>query len=73
MENLGHEELPPEERVIGICGCGRPLNPSILNGKRVGVTHFDPDDDDHHMLYFASLRVEFRDDPQEKSLQGDNA
>lgn len=52
------ECLPLAERVVGTCGCGRPLYPALNEqGERIGVTH-TPEDEDWHLEYFCSLRVE---------------
>jgi len=66
MVGPAREDLPPEERVIGICGCGRPLNAKFdADGKRTGVTHFDQDDTNWHDEFFAGLRVELPQVPPE--------
>ncbi len=44
-----------------ICGCGKELIPVMKDGKRIGVTH-SMEDDEHHMNFWAGLRVEIEDD-----------
>lgn len=38
----------------GLCGCGRVLYPMLKeNGEQIGTTHPDPDDDEHHSMFWC--------------------
>ena len=45
-----------------MCGCGKKLVPSFYKGKRTGLTHEDFEDDEHHMNFWAGLKVEIIND-----------
>lgn len=48
--------------VDGICGCGRVLYVCYdESGKRIGVTHLEQDDTDHHELYWIGAYMEIVD------------
>lgn len=45
-------------RGIGeVCGCGRELMPSMVDGKQVGVEHTTLEDEDYHMEFFRNLLI----------------
>lgn len=57
------ECLPPEDCVVGVCPCGRPLYPSLdAVGRRIGVTH-TAEDELPCNEFFASLRISRIDAP----------
>lgn len=39
-----------------MCGCGRFLVPVLRDGRQIGVTHTE-EDDEHHVAYFAGMTV----------------
>ena len=53
------EELLKLLRGDGVtCSCGKPLSPVFnAQGKKIGVTHENPEDDDWHCGYDSSLRI----------------
>lgn len=47
-----HEPVKSYGEATGMCGCGRMLYAVLHDGVRVGVTHPNPDDDDHHLGFW---------------------
>ena len=41
-----------------LCGCGKELIPAFYKGKRTGVIHKTYEDDEHHMNFWAGLKLE---------------
>ncbi len=51
LDELRGSRTPPT------CGCGRPLERRTMADGKGYVTHPDPDDEDHHYVYFSGIRV----------------
>ena len=44
-----------------LCGCGKPLISVFdINEKKIGVTHETYEDEDYHLLYFSTERINER-------------